>query len=363
MLEHYFNKLQLDFTSGESEFGSTISSYTSNFPNLEKVKIALIGQSENSNTIRKHLYKLGNISLMKNTIVDLGNIKNHENEQDFLSALYLVIEELINLNIVPIFIGKDMNQGFALYRGIKQARNQIQLTCISSKIPIAENQLLSRITEDEAQKINAIHILAYQSHYATPEKLDLSKNKKIKLLRLGQLKSNIEESELYLRDSNLALFDINAIQYADAPGKETINPSGLTSEEACQISKYAGMSDDNQCFGLFGYLPQLDNNELTAALCSQLIWYFINGFYSRMNDKPENHQDFMKYRCDFSDRDTPILFLKSKLTSRWWMKIEHPAEPNNSDLTLTIPCSYEDYLIAANGETPERYLNALQALK
>jgi hypothetical protein len=45
------------------------------------------------------------------------------------------------------------------------------------------------------------------------------------------------------------------------------------------------------------------------------------------------------------------------------MKIEHPAEPNNANLTLTIPCSYEDYQIAADGETPERYLNALQSLK
>ena len=134
-------------------------------------------------------------------------------------------------------------------------------------------------------------------------------------MRLGQLKSNIEESELYLRDSNLTLFDINAIQYSDAPGKETINPSGLTSEEACQISKYSGMSDENQCFGLFGYLPLLDNNGLTAALCSQLIWYFIDGFYSRVNDKLENHQDFTKYRCDFNDHNNPILFLKSKYMS------------------------------------------------
>ena len=363
MLEYYFNKLQLDFKSAELEFGSIISSYTSNFPNLEKVKIALIGQSENSNNIRKHLYQLSEISQMKNSIADLGNVKSHENEQDYQFTLNLVIDELIKLNIVPIIIGEDIDQGFALYQGIKQVRNQIQLTYISSKIPIAKNQLLNRITENEVKKNNAIHLLAYQNHYATPEKLDLSKNKKIKLVRLGQLKSNIEESELYLRDSNLTLFDINAIQYSDAPGKETINPSGLTSEEACQISKYSGMSDENQCFGLFGYLPLLDNNGLTAALCSQLIWYFIDGFYSRVNDKLENHQDFTKYRCDFNDHNTPILFLKSKLTSRWWMKIEHPAEPDNLDLTLTIPCSYEDYLIAANGETPERYLNALQSLE
>jgi hypothetical protein len=82
-----------------------------------------------------------------------------------------------------------------------------------------------------------------------------------------------------------------------------------------------------------------------------------------MDDKPESHQDFIKYRCDFNYNNTPIVFIKSKRTSRWWMKIEHPAEPNNINLTLTVPCSYEDYQIAADGETPERYLDALQSLK
>ena len=363
MLEHYFNKLELDLTIDQTTFGSVVDTYISHFPNLEKAKIAIIGQSESSNAIRKHLYQLSEIGLIKDTIVDLGNMKNHKNDQDHQSALYLVIEELKNLNIVPIYIGNNINQGFSLYRGIKQTLNQMQVTCISSRIPITENQILHKITNDKSDDLCITNALAYQNHFVTSEEIDLTKNKNYKLLRLGNLKSNIEEAELYLRNSNLVLFDINAIRHADAPAKESINPSGLTSEEACQIARYAGMSDDNDCFGLFGYIPDLDDRELTAALCAQVAWYFINGFYSRMNDKPDKHPDFMKYRCDFSDRDTPILFLKSKLTSRWWMKIEHPADPNNSNLTLTIPCSYEDYLIAANGETPERYLDALQSLK
>lgn len=363
MLEHYFNKLELDFTLDQTAFGSVVDAYISHFPNLEKAKVAIIGQSESGNAIRKHLYRLSEIGLIKNTVVDLGNMKNHKNDQDYQSALYLVIEELKKLNIVPVYIGNNINQGFALYRGIKQASNQMQISCISSRIPINENQILNNITNDKSEHLRIINALAYQNHFVSSEEIDLTKNKNYKLLRLGNLKSNIEEAELYLRDSNLVLFDINAIRHADAPAKESINPSGLTSEEACQIARYVGMSDDNDCFGLFGYMPDMDDRGLTAALCAQMIWYFVNGFYNRMNDRPDNHQDFMKYRCDFNDYDTPILFLKSKLTSRWWMKIEHPAEPNNSILTLTIPCSYDDYLVAANGETPERYLDALQSLK
>ena len=361
MLEHYFNKINLDISSYPNQLGSVINAHLSEFPDLDHAKVALIGYGENCNGIREHLYRLSKFNHAINTVVYLGNIKTHDEEHENQSALYLIIEELRNLNIVPVFIGKELDQGFALYRGVKRSKDQI--TCVSSKIPVSEKQLLNKIHGDDPENICKINALAYQNNFVSPEELATSKSKNYSILRLGNLKKNIEESELYLRNSNLVLFDIDAIQHADAPAKETINPSGLTSDEACQIAKYAGISDNNCCFGIFGYVPQLDERELTAALCAQMIWYFVDGFFNRMDDLPESHQDFIKYRCDFSDNDTPILFIKSKRTSRWWMKIEHPAEPNNSNLTLTVPCSYQDYQVAANGETPERYLDALQSLK
>jgi hypothetical protein len=363
MLEHYFNKINLDITSSSHGLGSIIDAYISEFPKLDQAKVALIGYGEDCNSIREHLYRLSKFNNTANNIVDLGNIKTHDEEHENQSALYLIIEELKNLGITSVFIGKELNQGFALYRGVKGSKNQMQVSCISSKIPVSENQLFSKIHEDDYENTCKINSLAYQNHFVSPEELATIKSKNHSIIRLGNLKKNIEESELYMRNSNLILLDINVIQHADAPAKEGVYPSGLSSEEACQIAKYAGISDYNSCFGIFGYVQRLDERELTAALCAQIIWYFIDGFYSRMNDKHESHQDFIKYRCDFSYNDTPILFIKSKRSSRWWMKIEHPAEPNNANLTLTIPCSYEDYQIAADGETPERYLNALQSLK
>jgi hypothetical protein len=181
-------------------------------------------------------------------------------------------------------------------------------------------------------------------------------------MRLGLLKTQLEDAELYLRNSALTLFDINAIKHYEAPGKKTTQPNGLTSEESCQIARYAGMSDSAMSFGLFGYDSQYDERGLTAALCAQIIWYYLDGFHHRMNDLPGVHSDFVKYRCDFSDEQVPILFLKSKKSSRWWMQIEHPADPQDSNKQLSLPCSYMDYQMAANGETPQRYLNALKKL-
>ena len=176
MLEHYFNKLELDFTLDQTTFGSVVDAYISHFPNLEKAKVAIIGQSESSNTIRKHLYQLSKIGLIDDTIIDLGNMKNHKNDQDHQSALYLIIEELKNLNIVPIYIGNNINQGFSLYRGIKQTSNQMQVTSISSRIPVTENQILHKITNDKSDDLCIINALAYQNHFVTSE-IDLTKNK------------------------------------------------------------------------------------------------------------------------------------------------------------------------------------------
>ena len=48
--------------------------------------------------------------------------------------------------------------------------------------------------------------------------------------------------------------------------------------------------------------------------------------------------------------------------ARWWMSIEHPADPTNTQKKITVPCTYLDYQQAANGDTPQRYLNTLKKL-
>ena len=162
----------------------------------------------------------------------------------------------------------------------------------------------------------------------------------------------MEDAELYLRNAAITLFDLNAIKHSDAPGKKEAQPNGLTNDEACQLARYAGLSDVSSFFGLFEYCPEHDLQNVTAKLAAQLIWYYLDGFTARTNDLPTMHNEFSKYRCDLKDNQLPILFLKSKRTNRWWMQLENH----------TIPCSYDDYQKAAAGELSERYLDALKKL-
>ena len=80
MLEHYFNKLNLDITPSSHGLGSIVDAYISEFPKLKQAKIALIGYGEDCNGIREHLYQLSKFSHTANSIVDLGNIKPHDEE-------------------------------------------------------------------------------------------------------------------------------------------------------------------------------------------------------------------------------------------------------------------------------------------
>ena len=69
---------------------------------------------------------------------------------------------------------------------------------------------------------------------------------------------------------------LSEISFADAPANEN-SPNGFSGEEACMLTRYAGMSNQLSSIGIYGYEPQADVNELTAKQIAQMLWYFIDG--------------------------------------------------------------------------------------
>ncbi|MGN6566780.1 MAG: arginase, partial [Flavipsychrobacter sp.] len=130
------------------------------------------------------------------------------------------------------------------------------------------------------------------------------------------------------------------------------SPNGFTGDEACLLTRYAGMSNNLTSFGIYGYDTRNDIHRMTARLISQMIWYFIDGYQVRRSEARLTERDeFISFHVSFTDNDT--VFLKSKRTNRWWMKL-----PNQ----LYVPCSYNDYLIASKDEIPERWLREQERL-
>lgn len=163
--------------------------------------------------------------------------------------------------------------------------------------------------------------------------------------RAGKVKEDMEEMEPVIRNTNLLSFDISAIKNSDAPA--SINcPNGLTGEESCMLTRYAGMSSHLTSFGIYGYNPNSDVNDLTAKQISQMLWYFIDGKSRSKQESPLDERDnFNEYHTVFAEVDT--VFLQSKRTQRWWMQL-----PDRK----FISCSYNDYRHASNNNIPERWL-------
>ena len=169
--------------------------------------------------------------------------------------------------------------------------------------------------------------------------------------RVGMAKESIEEMEPVIRNTNLLSFDITAIKSSDAPANN-YTPNGFSGEEACMLTRFAGMSTSLSSIGIYGFDPAKDVNELTAKQVSQMLWYFIDGkSRSKHEAEPGEKHNFNEFHTAFTDMDTT--FLQSKKTGRWWMQL-----PNKK----LIACSYKDYVNASNNEIPERWLRAQERM-
>ena len=114
------------------------------------------------------------------------------------------------------------------------------------------------------------------------------------------------------------------------------------------LARYAGMSPTVNSFGIYGYQPANDQQQLTAKQASQMIWYFIDGISKGKREAAiRERESFYEYNTAFAEVET--VFLQSKKTGRWWMQL-----PDQR----FIACSYKDYVIASNNDIPERWLRA-----
>jgi hypothetical protein len=174
----------------------------------------------------------------------------------------------------------------------------------------------------------------------------------------------MEEVEPLVRNADMVNIDVGAIRQSDAPANGNPSPHGFYGEEVCQIARYAGMSDKLSSIGFFELNPKFENNGQTAHLVAHAIWYFIEGFYSRMSDFPYiDKQNYKRYTVPLNDDTMELIFYKSKKSDRWWIEI--PCDESMKEKYsrhLLVPCSYNDYQKALNNEIPDRWWNFLTKL-
>jgi hypothetical protein len=181
--------------------------------------------------------------------------------------------------------------------------------------------------------------------------------------RLGDVYGRINMTEPIIRNASMISFDISAIRSSDAGANANASPNGFYGEEACQMCRYAGMNDKLSSIGFYEFNPAFDQNGQTAILMAQMLWYFVDGFYNRKKDFPlQPKSQYLIYRAPLKDNMHELIFVKSKKTDRWWMQVPYPSGKTKNERYHLVPCRYEDYQTAVDGEMPDLWWRTYQKL-
>jgi arginase family enzyme len=388
-MQEYFTPIdKTQFTGNPADaltsYGRVISSYTAGdeFPSLEGIHLAIIGVEEDrkavnnegcglaADYVRENLYRLyqGNYSAK---IADLGNIRKGNTIEDSYFAVTDVIAKLLKKNIVPIIIGGSQDLTYCNYLAYQQMEQTINIVAVDAAFDIGDGELeldsrsyLSKIILHKPNNLFNFSNVGYQTYFVEQSAIELMNKLYFDTHRLGQVRKNMEDVEPIVRNADLLSFDVSAIRQSDAPGNGNASPNGFYGEEACQITRYAGMSDKLTSIGFYEINPAFDTNKQTAHLVAQMIWYFIDGYYNRKQDYPiVDKSEYTKYRVSIKDHEHEIVFYKSNKSDRWWMDVPYPVNHHiRFERHHMVPCSYSDYATACSDEMPDSWWQTYQKL-
>lgn len=360
MLQHHLQPIPASLcrpAEYPKRWGGSIWQHTdTNFPDLSQVAIALVGVGEAdhhaANAIRQQLYRLF-FPWRGLSIADLGNIAVGSSVADTQLSTETITSALLRNRTLPVLIADQSLPLLSAQIGShQQAETATHIALIAPTIT-----QLDGIHYPAQTPLDHCNHIGYQRHLTDPDLLQAQHHHTpMQAYSLGEISHPISYTEPLLRDRQMAAFDLAAIRFSHAAAVAQPSPNGFSAADACQIAHYAGMSDQLRSWSIHNYLPHHDPQQQTAALAAQMIWYFVNGYYERQNDFPSlSDPHYLTYRVQIKDSDDEILFLKSKKTDRWWMQLPTPHH-TDQHLPQLLPCNYNDYLAATQGDLPDQWL-------
>lgn len=383
------NDLGLPVAYYNSQFGKSIDKYVDRFPQWtdekEKPHIAIFGVLEgraavnNNGTqkapdqVRKYLYELyqGDYTTR---VVDLGNIKAGATIRDTYVAVKQVMEELMKQDILPLVIGGGQDLTYAQYMAYENLEQRVEVAVVDAKfdldqdnpehMPLNSQTYLNHLILHQPDYLFNLSNVAYQTYLVSKESISMYDKLFFNTMRLGSFAGKMNQAEPIIRAADMVSFDIGAIRASEAPGNANAGPNGLYGDEACQFARYAGMSDKCSSLGIYEYNPTFDPMGQTGMLIAQMIWCFIDGYYSRKKDAPMYPKsNYMIYRTNLEGEDYELVFVKSKKSDRWWMQVPYFGSKSVNERFYLVPCRYEDYQLAVAGEMPDLWWKTHQKLQ
>ena len=346
-------------------------------PDLEGIKLAIIGVIENRNDvnyigedfnlneIRKSFYALFPGS-WNTVIADLGDINSGETVEDTYYALKTTISILIQKGIIPVLIGGSQDLTYANYRAYDEVIPMVNIVNVDSRFdlgdsakPIKNNSFVGKIILDQPYNLFNYATIGYQTYFNSQEEIDLMEKLYFEAYRLGEVSNEISMVEPVFRDANIVSVDMGVLKSSEVSLNQKASPNGMDGKEICAICRYAGISNKVSSFGIWEYKPSNDD-EMTSMLIAQMIWYFIEGVNYRVKDDDfKNEEQYQKFITLVDEQE--LVFYKSIKTGRWWIEIPFLSEVNNKLKRHTLlPCMHQDYVDACKNIVPDRWYKAFQ---
>lgn len=380
-LSIYFQPNPLSEQYEEGMLGSVILNFTEgDFPELKDKGTAIIyipeyrkdkerANNTYSNGFREKLHNLYNGINWTHALYDLGTIKPGKEYKDTVYAVQTVCQELIKKDIIPILVGGSQDLTTALYKAYENLEQMVNLTTIDNQFDLGD------IEKDINHKGWLSHVLLHkpcflfnyanigaQNHYISKNTIDLFNDLYFDVCRLGAINSSIQLAEPIMRNTDMLSLDLSSLRASDLQNINYTAPNGLFANEACQIARYAGISDKMSSFGIFNYYSQKHHS--TDELVAQLIWYFNEGYAHRKGDFPVgSKKSYTKFRVYLEELNEEIIFYKSDRSGRWWIEVPYPGSRKSKFMRhQMVPCSYDTYLETMKGEVPDLWWKTYQKL-
>tara|TARA_B100000900_G_C20585822_1_gene719495 strand:+ start:123 stop:1250 length:1128 start_codon:yes stop_codon:yes gene_type:complete len=371
-LKQYFDAYQFDSRRAEeSLLGCCLDFFDNSFNNdLFSYDVFIIGVPEGRlslgnescdlapDEIRSSLYGLyeGEWGLK---ILDLGNLRIGQTVEDTYSILEQLTTYLIESSGVLLVLGGGHDLITPIYKGHCAFGKPLNFASADAYLDFQDRDnsyhsrsFLSHLLESKESMLSNYNLFGYQTYLCNPSEVHLLNQMDFNLIRLGEVNSDLNEIEPYIRNTDHLSVDISVIK---ASANTYSSPNGMTAEGLCMMLRYAGLSNRVRSV-LFSELnPHLDKNSQSAKVYSQAVWYFLEGLHLRKDDLlTENFSDLKLFYVH--SELTELVFYKSLVSDKWWVNFSNQ-KPSAENL---LPCSSLDYLKAVNGELSSRILKYIR---
>ncbi len=324
------------------------------------------GSAQGAAAIRAQLY-----GLQKGTgayrIVDLGDLRNGIRLEDTYARIKEVCEHLLDHQTIPVLLGGSHDLMLGQFYAYQHLDRIISIANIDARLDVEDSErrgmhhhhLLKILTHQPNYLFN-FNQLGHQAYLNSSTAVEIFERLYFNLHSVGKIREDINEIEPNIREADMLSIDLSALRMDDAPANLLAEPFGLSAEELCQICWFAGLSEHNSSLGFFELNPSADIRHKTARITAIALWYYIEGFYHRHGQLDFQQGHFQKYLVSLdglpASSTHTLTFYKHLSSEKWWMEVAYPLVEQPLPPCI-VPCSYQDYLRAVEGEVPTRWLN------